>query len=434
MSSKKTITFAGIFIWFLATLFYLYEFFLRVFVSTISDQVMENFGLTAQKFALMSGAYYLAYSVMQIPVGILVDRFKPRLLLAIAVILTAISAGLFALSHDFGTGYISRALMGFGSSFAYVCLLVLTLNWFPKSHFGFIVGIANFLGALGPFLAGGPLSLLLNAFDNNWRLVLTAIAAFGLLLGAIISIFVRNAPSRRKGETIFLDRQKKKLSARLLMLIKTPQVWAIVFFAGMLYVCLPLLGAYWGIGFLKARGLSRDVAASISSMLWIGLAIGAPLSGRFSDMIKRRKEVMLGGALLGVIASSLIVFYPTTPVILYGIFFFCMGFASSTVCVSYALVTEQVDTSLRATAIGLNNAMITFLPALIPPLIGTLIGDHYGVDLTVVNYRKGLFLMPVIYSMSFLICLFFVRETFCRSQSAVLKITRYRPKSINKRR
>ncbi|MGE0199196.1 MAG: MFS transporter, partial [Simkaniaceae bacterium] len=170
--TKKTITLAALFIWFLASLFYLYEFFLRVFISTISDQVMQDFHLTAQKFAIMGAGYYLAYSLMQIPVGILVDRFGARLLLTIAVVLAAIGGGWFACAHSFEIGFISRCFMGFGSSFAYVCLLMLALNWFPKSHFGLMVGLANLLGALGPFLAGGPLSLLLNLFDNNWRLIL----------------------------------------------------------------------------------------------------------------------------------------------------------------------------------------------------------------------------------------------------------------------
>ena len=60
MSAKKTITVAAFFIWFLASLFYLYEFFLRVFISTISEQVIEDMQLTAQKFSIMGAGYYLA--------------------------------------------------------------------------------------------------------------------------------------------------------------------------------------------------------------------------------------------------------------------------------------------------------------------------------------------------------------------------------------
>jgi len=423
--TKKTITLAALFIWFLASLFYLYEFFLRVFISTISDQVMQDFHLTAQKFAIMGAGYYLAYSLMQIPVGILVDRFGARLLLTIAVVLAAIGGGWFACAHSFEIGFISRCFMGFGSSFAYVCLLMLALNWFPKSHFGLMVGLANLLGALGPFLAGGPLSLLLNLFDNNWRLILLMIAALGLVLSLTIGCFVRNTPQRKKGDIIFLDPYKESLWKRMGSLIKNPQPWVTVFYAGVVYVCLPLLGAYWGTSFLQARGLNRDVAASISSMLWVGYAVGAPLTGKISDSIKKRKPLMLTCALLGAISSTFIVYYPATPPVLFGIFFFFIGFASSGVSVSVAFMSEHVESKLHATAIGFNNSMITFLPAIIPPVISFLIQQAAGTNtthFTVANFQKGLFLMPLIYGIAFLICLFLMRETYCRSQLEIVRV------------
>ncbi len=427
MKQQKTFTAIGFFIWTLASLFYLYEFFLRVFISTISEQVIHDLHLTAQKFAIMGAGYYLAYSLMQIPVGILVDRFGSRILLTIAVALASIGGGWFAFAQTFGEGFISRCFMGFGSSFAYVCLLVLAINWFPKKHFALMVGVANFLGALGPFLAGGPLSLLLNLFNNDWRLVLTVIAASGFVLALIIALFVRNSPNRKKGEVIFLDPYKEPLRIRMLLLIKNPQVWAVVLYAGITYVCLPLLGAYWGTSFLQARGLSRDVAASISSMLWIGFAIGAPLTGKISDSMKKRNPVMILCALLGVIVSGCVVYWPTTPIVFYGALFFCVGFASSGISVSYASVAEHVESKLHATALGLNNSMVTFSAAIIPPLVSYLIQKAAGAGvhhLTVSDFKSGLFLMPLIYFIGFLISLFWIKETYCRSQHEIVKISR----------
>ncbi|MBF5059935.1 MFS transporter [Candidatus Neptunochlamydia vexilliferae] len=427
MKHQKTFTAIGFFIWTLASLFYLYEFFLRVFISTISDQVIHDLHLTAQKFAIMGAGYYLAYSLMQIPVGILVDRFGSRLLLSIAVALASIGGGWFAFAQSFGEGFISRCFMGFGSSFAYICLLVLAINWFPKKHFALMVGIANFLGALGPFLAGGPLSLLLNLFNNNWRLVLTFTAGSGFILALATALFVRNNPSRKKGEIVFLDPYKEPLKVRIWLLIRSSQVWAVVLYAGITYVCLPLLGAYWGTSFLQARGLSRDVAASISSMLWIGFAIGAPLTGKISDSMKRRNPVMILCALLGVFVSVCIVYWPTTPVVPYGILFFGIGFASSGISVSYASIAEHVESKLHATALGLNNSMVTFSAAIIPPFISWLIQRAAGPEvhhLTVSNFKSGLFLMPFIYFTGFLIALFWIRETYCRSQHEVIKVSR----------
>ncbi len=421
----KKFSYYGLLIWGLASLFFLYEFFLQVFLSTISDQLMQEFHLDASNYSIMNAGYFLPYSLMQIPVGILVDRFGARRLLTIAV--TAAATGVFWFSriHSFEYGFISRVFMGFGSSFAYVSLLVLAMNWFPKRHFGLMVGIANFLGATGPFLAGGPLSLLLNLFNNNWRLILIFISVLGFLLAISIGLFVRNSPGRKKGAIIHLDPYKEKFSIRMKLLLKNRQAWIIVFFSALVYLSLPLLGAYWGTGYLQARGLSRDIAATMSSFLWIGYAIGSPLTGKISDQTKRRKPVLIFCALIGLLATLSILSIPTNNILLITCCFFFIGFASSGCSVGFASISEHVQENVQATAIGLNNSMITFFAAIFPPIVGFLIEtgvknpEHiYSVE----NYENGLILMPIFYALSLVISLFFIKESFCRSQHEVIKV------------
>lgn len=426
-SSKSTLL-LGIFIWSLAALFYLYEFFLRVFVATISDTVIADLHLSVQQFALMGSGYYIVYGIMQLPVGILIDRFGARLLLTIAVLLAGVGGFGFAFAQGFTSGFLSRCFMGFGSSFAYVCLLVLALNWFPRKHFGLMAGVANFLGAIGPMLAGGPLALLLVLFDDNWRLILGMIGAFGFVLAVIIGIFVRNAPPREKGKIVHLDPYQDPLIMRLQSLVKNPQVWFTNLYAGFIYVCLPLLGAYWGTSYLQSLGMSRTVAASIASMLWIGLGVGSPVLGKLSDTLKRRKPVLYCCGFLGVITSICLVYFPFENRVIYMGLFFLIGFASSGQSVSFAIVSEHVPTRLRATAIGLNNTAIILFAAFLPPLVSTFIGRSAAMrheapgSFLPADFQSGFFLMPIFYALAGLIALFLMRETFCRQQFEVVKI------------
>lgn len=421
----KKISLIGLFIWGLASFFYLYEFFLQVFLSTISGQIMQEFQLDASDFSIMNAGYFLPYSLMQIPVGILVDRFGARRLLTIAVAAAATGVFWFSRISTFEMGFISRFFMGFGSSFAYVSLLVLALNWFPKKHFGLMVGLANFLGATGPFLAGGPLSLLLRFFHQDWRLILVYISILGFVLSVCIGFFVRNAPGRKKEAIIHLDPYKEKLSIRLKLLAKNPQAWAVVLFSGLVYVSLPLLGAYWGTGYLISRGLHQTIAATLSSFLWIGFAIGGPLTGKISDQMKRRKPVLIFCSFLGLIGSLCILFIPTNEFIFLAAFFLMMGFASAGCSPAFASISEHVQGSVQATAIGFNNSMITFFAAIFPPIVGFLIekGVHEKTHLyTTAQYETGLILMPIFYGLSLVFSLFLIRETYCRSQHEVVKI------------
>lgn len=429
-TDRKTQFFLPVFIWGLAALFFLYEFFLRVFVATISDTVISDLDLTAQQFATMGSGYYLIYGIMQLPVGILVERFGARFLLTIATFLAGLGGFWFAFTGGFLSGFLSRCFMGFGSSFAYVCLLVLALNWFPRRHFGLVVGISVFLGALGPMLAGGPLALILKIFHNNWRLVIGVIGLFGFFLAGIIGFFVRNAPPRRRGQIIHLDPYKDPLFKRLKAIALNPQVWFIGFYSGFIYVCLPLLGAYWGVNYLQSRGMSKSIAASITSMLWIGLAIGSPLLGKISDLIKRRKLILSACALIGIVVTIFAVYLPINSRPIYAALFFFIGLASSAQTISFAAIAEHVPPKLHPTAIALNNTVCVLSAAILPSFVSYFVGRSAAAQgeiegqFQLIDFQAGFFLMPIFYGVAALFSFFFVRETFCRQQFETVKIAR----------
>ncbi|QVL56651.1 MAG: MFS transporter [Simkaniaceae bacterium] len=421
----KKLSFYGLFVWSLASLFFLYEFFLQVFLSTISDQLMQSLNLDASEYSIMNAGYFLPYAIMQIPVGILVDRFGARRLLTIAISAAAVGVFWFSRTTTFEIGFISRFFMGFGSSFAYVSLLVLAMNWFPKKHFGLMVGLANFLGATGPFLAGGPLVLLLKLFNNDWRLILVCISILGVVLAICVGLFVRNGPGRKKGAVIHLDPYKEKLSVRMKLLIQNRQAWIIALFSALVYVSLPLLGAYWGTSYLQARGFSIAPAATLSSFLWVGYAIGSPLTGKVSDQIKRRKPILIFCSILGLLATLLLLFLPTNQFIFLSFIFLMIGLASSGSSIAFATISEHVQASLRATSIGFNNSVVMIFATILPPTVGFIIeigaessSHSYSVD----NYENGLILMPVFYGISLILSTLFVKESFCRSQNEVIRL------------
>jgi MFS family permease len=418
--------FIGLFICLLAALFFLYEFFLRVFISTISIDVMREMHLNAQMFSIMGAAYFFMYDLMQIPVGVLIHRFGMRLLLILAVFFAALGSIWFSFSYGFSQAFFSRLLMGFGSSFAYVCLLVLALNWLPRNHFGFIVGIANLFGVIGPMLAGGPLAFFLKYFNNDWRIVLLGVGIFGLLFAGLIGFVVRDGPVKKENGLIYIDPYTESLRIHLKRLLKNFQVWSIVLYAGMLYSCLPLLGAYWGTAYLQLRGMERVAAASISSCLWLGVAVSAPLLGMISDRIKRRKPILCGCALLGVFASFCIIYMPVVRPSIFAYLFCCIGVASSGTSISFAVMSEHVSRKNHATAIGLNNTLL-FFPALIPIITGFLIEEsaraRYSIgEYILSDFQHGLFLMPLLYSAAFFIAFFVIEETFCRQRLDMIQV------------
>lgn len=421
---KTRVPFLGIFIWSLATLYFFYEFFLRVILGTIATEVMFDLQISAERFAMIGSAYYLTYSLMQTPVGILVDRFGVRLLLSIACLICNIGVIGFVMAKGFALALVARLLIGFGSSFAFVCLLVLTLNWFPRKHFAFIIGITQFLGAVGPILAGAPLAFALSKTNNNWRLILSFIAVFGIALNLLLALFVRTSPKGKASEIIFLSKTEP-LYDKLRELVKNSQVWWTVFYAGTVYASLPLLGAFWGTSYLETKGFSRPTAAFITSMLWIGLAVGSPTFGKFSEKIKRRKVPLIIAGFLGLVISSFVLYSPTTSKIFLCGLFLLIGFAGAGQSVSFAAISEHVPRKLHATAIGCNNTLVMFFGSLVPPIASSLIqwGSPPGSRIfTEQAFERGFLVIPFLFLIASMIALFGVKETYCRQQHEVFPL------------
>lgn len=422
--AKTGVSLLGIFIWSLATLYFFYEFFLRVILGTIATEVMSDLQISAERFAMIGSAYYLTYSLMQTPVGILVDRFGVRVLLSIACLICNIGVIGFVFAEGFALALISRFLIGFGSSFAFVSLLVLALNWFPREQFAFITGVTQFLGAVGPVLAGAPLAFALSKTNNDWRLLLSFVAIFGVVLNLLLALFVRTSPKGKASEIIFLSKTEP-LYDKLCELIRNRQVWWTVFYAGTVYASLPLLGAFWGTSYLETKGFSRTTAAFITSMLWVGLAIGSPVLGKFSEKIKRRKAPLVIAGLLGLGISSFVLYSPTTSKVLLCVLFILIGIAGAGQSISFATISEHVPRKLHATAIGCNNTLIMFFGSLIPPIASSLIqwGTPPGSRIfTEQAFERGFLVMPLLFFAAFLIALFGVKETYCRQQHEVFPL------------
>lgn len=425
INKPSPISSLGLAIWLLAALFFLYEFFLRTFIGSIAHQVIPDLKLNAEMFAIIGSAYYIAYGIMQIPVGMLADKFGVKKIMVFATLVCAIATYLFAHSVGFTSALISRLLMGFGSSFAFVSLLVVVVTWFPRRFFAFFAGTSQFIGTLGPLLAGGPLIALMAISHESWRHILTDIGFFGVVLAILILLIVKNKP-RDKANHLIILKPKEPLNIRFNKLIKNRQVWYIALYSASVYVSIALLGAIWGTEYLQTRGLSQSHAADIISVAWFGYAISCPILGAFSDIAKRRKPTQIFCAVIGLLATLGIVFLPLhNAVLIYILLFFCLGIAASGQNLGFASISEHVSEDTRATAIGFNNGSILLFGAFVPPLVSyfiTLSAGTASTTLTPHDFLLGFSFMPILNFVALLTACLLIKETYCKPQKKAIML------------
>lgn len=404
----------GFVVWGICAFFFLYEFLLRTVIGTFQAPLMNDLHLTSLQFSLLSTTiFFLIYGVMQIPVGLIVDNIGLKKALLFASVCCCLSSFGFAYAHSFKVALAFRMLMGLGASFGFICLLVSVYDWMPRKYTAIFIGLSQFIGTLGPMLAAGPLDNLSQSSGVTWQSVFVYLGVFGGVLSVLVLAFVENN-QEKTGNFIILYKPEKIISS-LKRLFVRGQPWFLALLSVALYFTVEYLSENEGRSFLELKHISEVSANYMITISWIGYAIGCPMLGFVSDLRERRKEVFILSAIFGLLAILGIMY--SSELILLQVAFFLLGMSASGQSVCFASVSEQFSKQFVAVGFGLNNGMITLFSAINAPIIGFLI-DHKraGGALSLSVYMFAFKVLIIIAVVAVLLALFFVKETYCKSQ------------------
>ncbi|WP_370272471.1 MFS transporter [Legionella sp. km535] len=406
---------AAYFIFFLAASFYLYEFILQVAPSVMAESMMKTFGVTGQGFGVISAFYFYAYAPSQLPAGVLYDRYGPRKLMTFAIILCAIGSAFFASTDSVFTACIGRFLIGIGSAFSFIGVLVLISRWFPPYYFAILAGIAQLMSSVGAMFGEMPLAALID--HVGWRNASFILSAVGFILAGFFWAFIRDYPHQQNQsipEHYLRDEWK-----RLVAVCKHAHTWITGAYAFAIWTPIAVFAALWGVPYLQEKYQISVVAASgLCSMIWIGIGIGSPLLGWLSDRIQSRRIALIISAVLGLFATLTLLYYPDLPYSCSYLILFILGLGAGGQTVSFAVVKENNPPELVGTASGFNNLSVLIGGAIFQPMVGyilqntgswRLVNGVHVYDIS--SYQTALLVMPLCFLGSLLISAFLIKET-----------------------
>jgi len=257
--------------WFIATVFFAYQFILRLAPGLIISQIMHKYDVDATEYGLFSALYYVGYAGMQIPVAILLDKYGPRIIGAIFVSVCALSSWIFITTDSWAVVLICRVLLGAGSAAGFLTVSKVISIWFSPKSYGRMVGASFSVGLLGAVYGGRPVNSLIDLF--GWSNVIFVIAMVGFVVAALFILFI----PRYKPNAHELEEDDKIL--RKLRHVCTNKNIIFLALSNLLMVG-PLEGFadVWGVSYIvNVYGYTKSDAATITSFIFIGMIIGAPV-------------------------------------------------------------------------------------------------------------------------------------------------------------
>lgn len=407
-------------IWALGAAFFLFEYITRVTPSVIATELMRNFHIYALGIGTLSGLFYYPYIGMQLPVGMLVDRFGPHKLLSIMALLCALGSYMFASADHILVADIGRFIIGFGASFAFVGSLKLATNWFPPQYFAFLAGMTQALGMLGASLGEWPMSILVK--HTSWRHAIYYSSIGFLVLAVLIALIVRDKPAHslcpKRIPVTETETVKHEMIRGLITVMKNPRTWIVAAYAGFIYASSAGFAELWGVSYLRhVFHLSNVDAAGAVGLIFVGWAIGAPIMGFLTTRLYRR-PLLIGSAFCGLLVFLvfLIANHLSKPEIYTLTFLY--GITNTGLIIAYAKSAHINGKNLAGTSLALTNMASVIVGALLQPILGWVIDlswsgiMRHGVPLyTPHDFKVAISVFPICLLIAATVA-FFGKKTF----------------------
>ncbi|HVY54099.1 MAG TPA: MFS transporter, partial [Gammaproteobacteria bacterium] len=368
--------------------------------------------------------YYYAYTPMQVPAGMLYDRFGARLVLFFACLTAVVGLGVFITADNFALAALGRFLIGLGTAFSYIGSLKLASIWLPTNRFATAAGLTTAFGMTSAIISQNYLTKVVQVV--GYKQALYSVLFLGILLSVIIFFMVRNRPTETIAHRpVHTPMDSKQLFKSLQLIFTNPQMWLIGCVGCLTYLPASVFLDLWGISFLKtAYSLTPEQAAYISSCAFVGWIIAGPTMGALSDKIKRRRVPLLFAGITGTVLLCTIFYVPGLTSAQLSVAFFLLGFCCGSHPICFAIGKENNPIQISGTAVAATNMLTMMGGALFQPLVGKLLDWHAsgaiganGLPIyTTQDYLFALSIVPVGVAIGGFLC-FFLKETYCQSQA-----------------
>lgn len=361
-------------VWIIVSIFYSFQYVLRVMPNIMMDDLTQQFHIDSAAFGQFSGVYYLGYSLMHLPIGIMLDRVGPKKVMTGCILLTVIGLLPILYSDHWIYPLLGRALIGVGSSAAILGTFKVIRMSFQERYFSRMLSVSVMIGLIGAIYGGGPVSSLC-----QWLGYQSLVEIF-MIIGAVLACLTfLVVPDIKKD-------QQESVLINVRTVFKNSKVMMLCCFAGLMLGPLEGFSDVWGSGYLKQAYLIDATASNyLPSLIYVGMCFGSPALSFIAEKT---------GYYLGTVIMSGIVMFTIFICLVAGVFslaWITMSFIVVGVCCAYQIlviykVSCYVPENLAGIATAVANMIIMIFGYGFHTVIGFVIhingGTHVSHALT----------------------------------------------------
>ncbi|CAM5480718.1 MFS transporter [Streptomyces microflavus] len=396
-------------VWGLCTVFVVWLFSIQTGYAVVSPEIQKTASLTVAQIGLAGSIYTWAFALCQFFSGALLDRFGSRPLLAIAVAFVTAGAFLYAQTDSMATLIAAQIVLAIGSSFGFVGAGYIGGQWFPAARYGLMFGLVQSLASLGSAFGQPAISWQLQ--HVTWQQLLNGFGAGGVVLIVLFVLLVRNpstGPAQLAQATARPSRPPlvSSILRDLGTCFRNRNVVLSAALAGVSFGSMLAMGVLWGPRIMEARGAGTSLAAVLTAMSWLGLAVGAPLFNLLSDHWNNRRIPAVVGVLLQAAAVSLLIYLPKETNSVSVVTMFCVGLFAGAHMLGFTVAGESVPGALVGSSAAIVNGICFIVGGLLQAVPGRILPDSPSLG----DYGGALLMMPILLVLGALAG-FFIKDT-----------------------
>jgi predicted MFS family arabinose efflux permease len=369
-------------LWLVTAIFYAYQYILRVMPNIMMDDIVQQFNIDIKTFGQFSGIYYIGYSLMHLPLGIMLDRYGPKKIIPSCILLTV--AGLLPIIFTKYWLYpiIGRLLIGIGSSAAILGTFKVVRLCFKEEQFTRMLSFAVTIGLIGAIYGGAPVNYMC---DNlGYKNVIIIFATFGIFLSILSYWIIPNIKSQERSSVI----------ADIKEVFSNPKVLAICFLSGLMVGPLEGFADVWGSEFFKrVYGVNEKIAASLPSTIFVGMCFGSPILSLIAEKTRSHLLTIIGsGVIMSIIFLAIL--FAKLPTTLITASFILVG-----VCCAYQILAiYKASCYVRDGVVGLTTSIANMIIMIFGYAFHSLIGLIINLSDNLNNpqsFINGILIIPL---------------------------------------